>query len=135
MEINYTNLNYFTIDEPEARLALQDLESNCLKLFKKLEKLIKFKFGSITFGRHGTNIFDKKKMYFAPALNKDPVDTLGAGDAYFAISSLFTKVTNNLKILSLVGNVAGALKIKFIGHTKSLEKIELINCLKAVLNI
>ena len=131
----YSKMNYFSIDEPEARLALQDKESNCLKLFKKLEKKIKFKFGSITFGKNGTNIFSNKKMFFAPALSKNPIDTLGAGDAYFAISSLFTRQTNDVKILSLVGNVAGSLKIKSIGHRKSIEKLEFVNYLKAVLNI
>jgi rfaE bifunctional protein nucleotidyltransferase chain/domain len=131
----YSKLNYFSIDEPEARLALQDKESNSLELFKKLKKRVKFKFGSITFGRHGTNVFDGKKLHFAPALSKNPVDTMGAGDAYFAISSLFTKITNNTKILSLVGNAAGAMKIKFLGHRKSLNKLEFLNYLKALLNI
>ena len=131
----YSKLNYFSIDEPEARLALQDKESDCLELFKKLKKIIKFKSGSITFGRYGTNVFDGKEMHFAPALSKDPVDTLGAGDAYFAISSLFTKISSNSKVLALAGNAAGALKIKFLGHRRSLGKLELMNYLKALLNI
>ena len=131
----YSKLNYFSIDEPEARLTLQDKDSDSLELFKKLKNKIKFKFGSITFGRHGTNVFDGKKLHFAPALSKNPVDTMGAGDAYFAISSLFTKTTNNIKILSLVGNAAGAMKIKFLGHRKSLNKLEFLNYLKALLNI
>jgi rfaE bifunctional protein nucleotidyltransferase chain/domain len=131
----YSKLNYFSIDEPEARLALQDNESNCFELFKKLKKIINFKSGSITFGRNGTNVFDGKEMHFAPALSKNPVDTLGAGDAYFAISSLFTKNSSNVKVTSLVGNAAGALKIKFLGHRKSIIKLEFLNYLKALLNI
>ena len=131
----YSKVGYFSIDEPEARLALQDLDANSLKLFKKLKNNIKYKLGSITFGRNGTNIFNGKSLHYAPALSKEPVDTLGAGDAYFTLSSLFTKVTNDIEILALVGNIAGALKIKFVGHRKSLEKNEFLNFLKSILNI
>jgi len=131
----YSKMNYFSIDEPEARLALRDLEGNSLNLFNKLKKKIKYKLGTITFGGRGTNIFNGKTLHFAPALSKEPVDTLGAGDAYFALSSLFTKVTSNIKIIALIGNIAGALKIKFVGHRKTVEKDEFISFLKSILNI
>ena len=131
----YSKLNYFSIDEPEARLALQDKVSNSKILMKKLSKKIKFKFGAITFGKKGSNIFDKKNIYFVPALTSNPVDTMGAGDAHFAISSLLTKVSKDIKLISFVGNVAGALKIQFIGHRKSIQKIEFFNYIKSVLNI
>ena len=131
----YSKMHYFSIDEPEARLATQDQEGNSLNLFKKIKKNIKYKLGTITFGKRGTNIFNGKILHFAPALSKEPVDTLGAGDAYFALSSLFTKVTNDIKIIALIGNIAGALKIKFVGHRKTVEKSEFISFLKSILNI
>lgn len=129
----YKKTNYFSIDEPEARLALQDKNSNSLNLFKKLSSKIKFNTGSITFGKNGTHIYKDNKIHFAPALSKKPIDTLGAGDAYFALSSLFAMETNKIKILSLIGNVAGALKIKFVGHRKSLLKKDFLSFLKTIL--
>ena len=131
----YSKLNYFSIDEPEARLALQDKISDSRTLMKKLAKKIEFKFGTITFGKYGSNIFDKKDIYFVPALTTKPIDTMGAGDAHFAISSLLTKVSKDIKLISFVGNVAGALKIQFIGHRKSIQKVDFFNFIKSVLNI
>ena len=49
----FSKTNYFSIDEPEARLALSDENSDTKILFKKLQKKIKFKSGSITFGKNG----------------------------------------------------------------------------------
>lgn len=130
----YKKTNYFSIDEPEARLALQDKKSNSLNLFKQLSKKLRFNVGSITFGKNGTNIYKNKIIHFAPALSNQPVDTLGAGDAYFALSSLFSKETKNMKILAFIGNVAGALKIKFIGHRQSLLKKNFLGFLKTIIN-
>ena len=131
----YSKANYIAIDEPEARLALQDNYSSINKLFYKLRKKIKFKSASITWGNHGTQVFDGKKVYFAPALSGRPVDTLGAGDAYFAISSLCSKADNNGEIIAFIGNIAGALKIGYLGHRKYINKTELLNYAKSFLNV
>ena len=56
----FKKTNYFSIDEPEARLALSDNKSDTIKLFKKLKQKVNFKSGSITFGKNGSYTFNKK---------------------------------------------------------------------------
>jgi len=132
----YSKLDYFSIDEPEARLALQDRRASIKELFFKLSKKIKFKLGCITHGRNGSYLYGNKNIYFAPALIKSkPVDTMGAGDAHFAITCLIFKMTSNLKIIPFLGNVAAAIKIQTIGHRKSIERNEFLNYVKSILNV
>lgn len=131
----YSKADYISIDEPEARLALQDNYSPINKLFYKLRKKVKFKLASITWGNNGAQVFDGKKVHHAPALSNKPIDTLGAGDAYFAISSLCSKAFRNREIIAFIGNVAGALKVSYLGHRKYINKTELLNYAKSFLNI
>ena len=90
---------------------------------------------SITWGNNGTQVSDRKKVHHAPALSNKPIDTLGAGDAYFAISSLCSRTLRDREIIAFIGNVAGALKISYLGHRKYINKIELLNYVKSFLNI
>ena len=131
----YSNADYISIDEPEARLALQDNHSSSNKLFYKLRKKVKFKLASITFGKKGAKVFDGKKIHYAPAFSDKPIDSLGAGDAYFAISSFCSKMAKNKEIIAFIGNVAGALKVNYLGHREYIKKIELLNYAKSILNI
>ena len=131
---NYKKANYVTLDEPEARLALQDKTSKNDILFKKLKKLVRFNLFSITFGKNGTSIYDNKKIDYAPALTNKTVDTLGAGDAYFAISSLFSIVEKKNKIIAFVGNIAGSMKTQYIGHSEYIQKKNFLSYLKTLLS-
>lgn len=131
----YKKAFYISLDEPEARLAVSDKYCNSYELYKKLSKRIKFDVCSITFGKNGTKVFKKKNMVIVPALIKNPIDTLGAGDAYFAISSIFSGYLNSNSILGLVGNVAGALKIQYLGHRSYVNKKKFLGYLKTLLNI
>lgn len=131
----YKNAFYISIDEPEARLATQQKNAEINKIFLMLKNKINFKLCSITHGKHGTNISNTKKIYFVPALTQSPIDTLGAGDAYFAISSLFSKYFKNQHyFLGLIGNVAASIKIQYIGHSKYLNKKVFFGYFKTILN-
>lgn len=131
----FRKTDYFAIDEPEARLALSDENSNTEKLFYKLKKKIKFRSGSITFGKNGAYTIYRDKIFFSSALTNKPIDTLGAGDAFFVISSIISKVTNDPKIIGFLGNIAGAFAVNYLGHKKYLNKETLLNYVKTYLNI
>ncbi len=131
----FKKTDYFSIDEPEARLALSDNKSNTSKLFQKLKIKTNFKSGSITFGKNGSYTFTKKDIFFSPALTKNPVDTLGAGDAYFVISSLASIFSKSALEIGFLGNVAGAFAVNYLGHQKYIKKEFFLNYIKTYLNI
>ena len=131
----YKKANYISIDEPEARLALQLQKDNTNKIFQILKSKIKFNLCSVTYGKNGTQIYNKKNIKHIPALTSAYIDTLGAGDAYFAISSIFAKFIRNSEIIGLIGNIAGALKIQYLGHRNFINKIKFLGYLKNLINI
>ena len=129
----YKNADYLTIDEPEARLSTQKRFAEIQGVINILKKQIKFKTCSITRGEKGSIVFkpNLKKYFQFPVLNKTAEDTVGAGDAYFALSSLFAFVQNKLEIIAFIGNVAGALKVSYLGHRKYIRKNAVIGFIKS----
>jgi len=49
-------------------------------------------------------------------------DTIGAGDAYFAVTSPYVVAGNSLKNVGFLGNVVGALAVNIIGNKESIDR-------------
>ena len=130
----YKKCDYLTMDEPEARMAVNERSGTTKKLFEKILKKIKAKTVAITYGANGTKLFTNKKFVEVPALTSKAIDTLGAGDAFFAISSIYFLADKNTKNIAFVGNVSGALKIQYIGHEKYLEPDSFFPYVKSLLS-
>lgn len=126
----YPSADYIVIDEPEARLAANDREAHIEDVIHKLAHGRCDKF-VVTHGRHGSYGYDNGKFLHQPALSDDAVlDTMGAGDAFFAVTAPMAK-TGSMEDLLLIGNAAGALKCGIVGHRASVTKEALIEFLKA----
>jgi len=130
---NYKSCSYFTVDEPEARLATKNRFANTSELFKQIRKKMKFNTGCITFGSKGVHSYENGKVTHIPALTKNVVDTLGAGDAFFAYSSMFKLVSKKIEEASFIGNLAAAIKIQHLGHEKFINKEIFVQYLKNLL--
>ena len=125
----YPRADYIVIDEPEARLAAADRTSHIEDVIQKLahgrcERFV------VTHGTQGAYGYDHGKFYYCKAFTDRVVDTMGAGDAFFAITAPMAK-TGSMEDLLLIGNAAGALKTQIVGHRKPVTKGELIAFLKA----
>lgn len=131
----YKFADHVTIDEPEARLSTQKRFAPINNVIRILKKQIKFKTCSITRGEKGSVIFEYKseKYLNCPVLNEKVEDTLGAGDSYFALSSLFAKIKKDLKLVGFIGNVSGALKISYLGHRKYIKKSNVLSFIKSLM--
>ena len=131
----YKFADHVTIDEPEARLSTQKRFAPISIVIKELKKQIKFKTCSITRGENGSVVFEykSKKFFNCPVLSEKVEDTLGAGDSYFALSSLFATIKKNLELVGFIGNVSGALKISYLGHRKYIKKINVLSFIKSLM--
>jgi sugar/nucleoside kinase (ribokinase family) len=119
------------IDEPEARLAAADRDSHIEDVMQKLawgrcERLV------VTHGKHGAYGYDHGRFLHCPALSGDfpPMDTMGAGDAFLAVTAPMAK-TGSMDDLLFIGNAAGALKTRVVGHRKPVTKEALIDFIRA----
>lgn len=125
----YPRADYIVIDEPEARLAAADRDSPIKKIMEKLAAGRCRKF-VVTHGRFGSYGYDDGEFYHCDAFTDRIVDTMGAGDAFFAVTAPMAK-TGHMRDLLRIGNSAGALKTQIVGHRKSVTKDALIEYLKA----
>ena len=129
----YKKANYVCIDKQEIKLAMSDRFSSVNNLIKKLYKKISVKILTVTLGKDGINISKKngKKIenVSLSGFEVNPIDTLGAGDSVFGISSLLVKNKAEIKIIALISNLVGAMKTKIIGHSATIRRNDVIKAL------
>lgn len=121
MITRYRRADFVVIDELEARLAAQDRDSDIERVIEKLgyRKMV------VTLGSNGAIGFDGE-FYREPAQADRVVDTIGAGDAFLVVSSLFAAAGFGIKDLVSIGNLAGAAKVGVVGHRRAISKEELV---------
>lgn len=131
----YPRADYVCIDAPEARLAAMEKLSPIDEVITKhLPKKIKCDRFIVTHGKHGCATHKKGDIvYTIPALTKTVVDTVGAGDAFLAITSPLVAAGASLNRVGFIGNIVGALKVGIVGHQKSVEKSAVLKSLTALL--
>ena len=129
----YRSADYICIDEPEFRLAMHDKNSSLEKLLTNTKKLPKAKIFIVTTGKNGCLLKINNKIIKIPAFTNKVVDTIGAGDAFFVISSLFAYLKSNPIDIGFIGNVSGAIKVNILGHSSSIKKSQLLKFIESVI--
>ena len=119
----YRKSDYICIDEPELRLATSNKNDEIEKIVKEqLSSKVKCKNVTITRGRNGCFSYQNSKALNTPAVISEKVlDTIGAGDVFLVITALLYSIKTNQSVVSLIGNIAGALKVDILGHSKSIH--------------
>tara|TARA_B100000674_G_scaffold496966_1_gene529000 strand:+ start:4795 stop:6321 length:1527 start_codon:yes stop_codon:yes gene_type:complete len=123
------------INESELRHEVRDRDSNVELIAKNFAKKNNFKNILITMGASGSMLVDKKlKIIKCPAFEtKYVVDKIGAGDTMLSVvAPLFYLKNNNLTTV-LIGNLAGAVSIRNLANSISLNRIKLIRYYQTLL--
>jgi sugar/nucleoside kinase (ribokinase family) len=111
MITKYPRADFVVLDELEARLATHDRHSPIEQVILKLgfNKII------VTQGYKGATGYDGE-FHHQDATAVKVVDTMGAGDAFLAVSSLFACKGFPMDDLVRIGNAAAAVKVGVVGH-------------------
>jgi len=131
----YSRADVFTLDQREISLAYSTRSTDYLTLLKRLKKHLNSKGGWLTLGSLGAiaiNVDDNPLQ--APALTLNVQDTVGAGDAFFALSSICAGLQLPFEIGTFFGNIAGALAANVLGNSKVSSKLELLKFAATLLN-
>jgi len=120
----YNKADYICIDKPEVMLAVGKKNISMEEIRNDLLKKIKFKKICVTDGKNGAWYFKNKFFKNVPVFNYNVVDTMGSGDAFFAISSLASLLSDDEELITFLGNVAGSMKVSIIGHSKNIDYID-----------
>jgi len=131
----YPKADYVCIDTPEARMATADKHSEIGEIAtEKLPKKIDCGCFIITHGNQGCVAYDKDiGTHRIPVFTKTVVDTVGAGDAFFAVTAPLVAAGGSLNHIGFIGNAAGAIKVGIVGHRESVEKTPLMKYITTLL--
>jgi bifunctional ADP-heptose synthase (sugar kinase/adenylyltransferase) len=129
----YRNADYICIDMPEAFLAAGKKNISKEEIRNNLLKKIKFKNICITDGKNGAWYYKNKFFKNVPVFNYNVVDTMGSGDAFFSISSLISRLSNDQELITFMGNVAGSMKVSIVGHSQNIDHIAYIKYAESLL--
>lgn len=130
----FSSADYICIDEPEIRLACHDRTSNLKTLIMSISKKLNCKKIIITRGHKGSLVYDRKKGFAEiPVFSQEVVDRMGAGDAYFSVTSPCVFKNNPMDMVGFIGNAVGAMKVLIVGHRASIEPVPLYKYISALL--
>lgn len=131
----YPQADYVCIDAPEARLAVGDQDASIADIAGRLlhAKMTVPKV-AVTMGKDGSIVYSREHgVKRIPAFATKIVDTMGAGDAYLAITAPLTLLTEDMEAVGFVGNIVGALKVGRVGHREPIQKAEVLAYIKYLL--
>jgi rfaE bifunctional protein nucleotidyltransferase chain/domain len=131
----YPRADFICIDEPEARLAAVERYAPIETVVReKLEKRIDCHTFVITHGKLGSIVYTPQEgMKRIPALTGEAIDTIGAGDAFFAVAAPLLASGSNPYLAAFIGNAVGAMKVRIIGQRHQITKPEILKYLSTLL--
>lgn len=130
----YKRADIFTLDQKELKLAFSDYGQTEQETFVKLANYFAGK-GLLTRGSKGAMAIEDGKITSCPAFTLKVKDTIGAGDAFFSIASLFGAVGAPTEVALFMGNIAGALAANIVGNKEAVEKVNVLKYASTLLNI
>jgi rfaE bifunctional protein kinase chain/domain len=130
----YNRPNFVCLDETEARLVTQERFSDIEDIAKNISKILDAEYFIITLGKKGSiGVSRNHEVNLTPVFSTKVVDTVGAGDAFFAFTAPCFAQGMPLDLVSFIGNAAGALAVQIVGNKKPVEKYELIEFIHTIL--
>lgn len=130
----YGRADAFSVDQQELKLAFPEYASDerC-----GMEVLSKHLGGSgwLTRGSDGAFGVSSGKIYKCPAFTLDVKDTIGAGDAFFAVAGIFVAGGASVELGAFIGNIGGALGANIVGNKESIEKVNVLKYASTLMNV
>lgn len=142
---NSSNLGFNRVDKyPRAQLYCLDTKELklCLNLnepvdwpvhLQEIRQKIDFEHLLVTRGPEGALHYREQVLSDFPALARDMVDPIGAGDAFYSLASLAAYLGETPERILLLGSLAGALNTQWLGNERWIEPAMLIETAKKVI--
>ena len=123
----YQKPYYICVDESELRLAAQEKHATIEGVAQRIKNMVGARYLIVTLGKRGSLGVDRKnEVNRTPIFSAKVVDTIGAGDAFFAYTAPCFAIGMPLDLVSFIGNVVGALAVQIVGNKKPVEKYEVL---------
>ncbi|MBF0550750.1 MAG: adenylyltransferase/cytidyltransferase family protein [Deltaproteobacteria bacterium] len=120
----YPKADYACLAEHELRLERRSLREDVRILMNELVKQLGCSQLVVTRGRSGCSLCNDKGHFLqVPAFAQNIVDRVGAGDAFFAVTSLAAVQSVPAEVIGFIGNVVGSLAVEGLGNKKATDKL------------
>jgi len=131
----YTRVDVFSLDQKELKLAYPYYDITEQEALEKLLAHLGGKGGWLTRGSMGAYGVEENAFMQCPAFTLDVIDTIGAGDAFYAVAGLYAAAGADIELGMFMGNMAGALAANIVGNKDSLERANLLKYAATLLNV
>ncbi len=126
--------DYVCIDAEEARLAFRDRAAPLTDAIDALASQLETRLFTVTRGHEGSMVRDADgEVVTIPSFTREVVDTVGAGDAFLAVTAPCASLDCGPDLLGFVGNAVGALAVRIVGNKESVEPTELYKFITTLL--
>lgn len=122
----YARADYVCLDEAEMRLASRNKYEELHFLTTRFQREHSYPLVMVTRGQQGSLAVSGDSLITeTPAVALRVVDRVGAGDAFFAITSACQYAKCPPDILGLIGNCVGALKVETVCNRSPIDPVAL----------
>jgi bifunctional ADP-heptose synthase (sugar kinase/adenylyltransferase) len=108
LPIKYVGADYYSLNRTEAELCLHERHLPLSELVERSARLLQAKAVSVTDGADGVCVKLHENRFAMPSLSVSAIDTIGCGDAYFALSAVALAVGFSASVVALVGSIGAA---------------------------
>ena len=133
----HKKFSFLSIDTREAQLAYQSKTTPPINLARRIRAESPRAIGGIavTRGAHGAYYlpYNSDLELDCPAFADSVVDATGAGDAFFALTTLLSKIDCPPIFVPFLGNVFAGLKTRIVGNKASVSKAQLAKAVSSIL--
>lgn len=131
----YTRADAFSLDDRELKLAFSDYNESLEQSFIRLSNHL-HGCGWHTCGSRGAEVIDEHEHIMrCPAFDAQVKDTIGAGDAFFAVAALCAGARMPWELGTFMGNIAGSLAAGIVGNAQPVEKVNVLKYASTLLNV
>ncbi len=119
----YPRCDYACLAEHELRLETRAKNGDIRPMMKKVARKLNYPRFALTRGRKGCSILNGKGLSVeVPSFARNVVDRVGAGDAFFSVTSMAALLGAPSEVLGFIGNVAGSMAVGTLGNKKHIDK-------------
>jgi cytidyltransferase-like protein len=108
LPIKYVGADYYSLNRTEAELCLHERNLSLAELVERSARLLQGGAISVTDGAQGAMLKVGDEQFAMPSLSVSAIDTIGCGDAHFALSSVAVCLGLPASVVALVGSIGAA---------------------------
>jgi bifunctional ADP-heptose synthase (sugar kinase/adenylyltransferase) len=129
----FAGLDYCSLNRTEAELCLRERGLPLPELVDRIGRLLEVPALSVTDGESGAIVVQHGSAFAIPTVSASVVDTIGCGDAYFALSSLAAAMRCPSGIVALAGSIGAAAVAQRRGNESAISDQEFLTIGKIVI--